>query len=278
MNLFQSNNADIIITKKNNKQVSNPLFAGSFSHIGKRNQQQDAYFLSDEIDKESIKDRGYLAVVCDGMGGMDMGEEASRLCVQTLSDHFYTGEPENNIPEFLTGQIKVLDQMVAEICTADGKKTNAGTTLAAAVIKDGTVCIAAVGDSRIYIIRNNTIIYKSYDHNYMAELLKRVKSGEITSDQADANPDKNALTSFIGVGDIQLYTVSDPPLHLEHNDIILICSDGLYQGVSEDEIIGVLTEYGDDIKRAANELGLLVLNQRKANQDNLTAIVIKYSG
>lgn len=250
-------------------ETPDAVLVGISSIIGAREYQQDA------ADVMVNTAGATLAIVCDGMGGMEEGGRASELCVKKMCEAFqnYTG---SNYIQFLCEEINRLNREVAGFCDKDGKPVAAGTTVAAVIITKGTMFWSSVGDSRIYIIRNGTMVQVTKDHNYKLILKERVKSGEITQLEAEQTPRQEALISFIGLGHIERIDINQKPFLLEKGDYILLCSDGLYKAMNEELIRQTVLLYADDVSEAAEALTATAACMGGSRQDNTTVIIMKY--
>ena len=247
---------------------------GMFSDIGKREYQQDTARVSESY--VYIADRRIIGILCDGMGGLSGGELASGYCVEKLYEIFNTVNASEDIPRFYSLMIDKLDQQVKAMTNADGKPLGAGTTLVSVVIDDGRLFWASVGDSRIYLINDASTLCLTRDHNYRMVLESQVRKGLITAQDAMIHPKREALISYIGMGGVKCADISEKPFLLRGNDRLLLCSDGLYRSLSEEEMANIIRDAGDDMEGAARELVLTAIGKGKHHQDNTTAVVIKY--
>ena len=249
--------------------VPDPVLVGISSIIGAREYQQDA------ADVMVNTAGATLAVVCDGMGGMEEGGRASELCVSEMCGTFqdYAG---NNYTQFLCEEINRLNREVAGFRDNEGNPVTAGTTIAAVIITNGAMFWSSVGDSRIYLIRNGAIVQVTKDHNYKLILKEKVESGEITLLEAEQTPRQEALISFIGLGHIERIDINEKPFFLEKGDYILLCSDGLYKTMDEDMIRQTVSLYSDDVSEAAEVLTATAACMGGSRQDNTTVIIMKY--
>lgn len=238
---------------------------GSFSHIGKRDYQQDAMFVPPWGADASC---GILAVLCDGMGGLEASERASKEAASLLGEWFYSRKPES-INAFFRESIDELDKYTYENALG-------GTTLVSVVIRDDTMFCASVGDSRIYLIREGVFSLLTIDHNYENELLKEANGDKEMIQYAQSHPLKGALTSYIGMGGLRyLDILPDTPVF--KGDIVFLCSDGLYKTLEMNEISSILAEYYYSMQTAAKNLIAGALKKGKQTQDNLSAILIQIS-
>ncbi len=253
---------------------SNPceIKLGISSVIGSRPCQQDAARADEYM---YLENNLYLAAMCDGMGGMNGGERASRLCVQTMFEAFYCVNVKGRVPSFFKFMVDNLDKMIHNLKDDDGNPLRAGTTLTSVIIEGKNLYWVSVGDSRIYLKRGSEMMSITVDHNYRLLLEEQVKKGIITKEQADSDPEKEALISFIGKGGIDYIDINPNPLELINGDCILLCSDGLYRTVSTNEMIAIIDSC-EDMQEAAEKLTAAATSKGKRNQDNTTAVLLKY--
>ena len=242
------------------------------THIGTRKYQQDDVKIP---DKNKQKESKNICVLSDGMGGMQGGEIASNLTVNTLFDDFYNQKVEN-CPAFFSEEIKKVDALVAGIKDETGKTIESGATLVSIVIDGNNLYWASVGDSRIYIIRGDEIAQVNAEHNYYMMLKNRVEAGEITEEEARNDPSKEASISYIGIGGVELADINQEPFSLENGDLIVLCSDGLYRILNDEAIKLIVRSCSENIPLAAHMLVNTATENRQNNQDNTTAIVVKY--
>jgi len=212
---------------------------GAASHPGlKREDNQDcAYYHLPEDD--SVHTKGILMSVADGMGGPRGGAVASRLAVNVLKTEYYKST-HKNIPESLKNAFLKANQEVLTKSQDNGDIQGMGTTLTAVVLKDTEMYYAHVGDSRGYIIFKNKISQFTEDHSYVEILLK---AGAITEEEALTHPERNAITRAIGTNPELIVDVSERHLKIKKGQYILLCSDGLYKVVSDEEILNTIYEY-----------------------------------
>ena len=239
------------------------VFAGT--DIGKaRETNQDYYYVSKNAD--NIK----LCVLADGMGGYTGGEVASNLAVASAKSYIYSNyeKTEKTVEEIinlLKDATQYANMIVYEKTKEIPELGEMGTTLEIALIVEDKMYISHVGDSRIYKIRDGKIDRITSDHSYVENL---IQDGTITEEEAKYHPKKNMLTKALGCT-----AFVEPDLLVEkfiENDIILICSDGLTNMLSEEEIVRVIQENPDNPNRA-----LILAANKEGGMDNITVIVIK---
>ena len=213
-----------------------------------------------------------LGVVADGMGGMSQGEVASKLAVQTVLEEpipseFKTVEQRN---EWLMSLFAKANEIVSQ------NVKNGGTTLSLVLAIAEKLMIAHVGDSRIYLLRQGEINQLSEDHSLVAML---VASGEITEAESLEHPDRNVLTRSLGskrrlsdgyVQDLRR-TTQDLSITLENGDILLLCSDGVWDLVTKDEFAEIFNS-NQGLKSAVDKTIELVLERGASDNATLLAL------
>lgn len=263
--------------KKKSKHTSTIVKArmnvipGNAQHIGSRAEQQDAFGFSDVSDSEFIKKYGVAAVLADGMGGLAGGKEASHLAVQTFLDAYMSPAPVEAISEKLLLACHAANSAVTGYARQIGLEEGVGTTLVAAVVHKNQLFWLSVGDSRIYLIQNGSLNQLTTDHVYARELDAKVELGEISQEEALLHPERNSLTSFIGLEEIQEVDYSVEAILLFRGNRIILCSDGLYGSISEAEM---LTSCRLDTQDAAEKMVQTALLRQKPHQDNLTVAML----
>lgn len=248
---------------------------GSFIDIGKRKMQEDSLLVSPPGRFSLGSKERFIGVVADGMGGLKNGMEASARAVQRLYEDFeeIRGQRDVEPSKFLQEEIYQINMMVF----AMSRKMEAGTTLSAVIIEDNIMHMVSVGDSRIYLLRDNVLYLLTREHNFKLVLKKALKRGRITREVYDDTQSKDALVSYIGMKDLRYVDVTEEGFPLKNGDVILICSDGLVKTLKDEEIENILNAEKNDMVRAAETLGLYTLSKEKKNQDNEAIVLMKYS-
>lgn len=249
---------------------------GLYSAVGDRAGQQDAARVSD--DYYYARTNTAFAVLCDGMGGLSGGERASQLSVTALYETFQRLHelPAQEIQQFYKTMIRRLDAMVHGLKDESGNLLGAGTTLTSIFLQGEQLYWSAVGDSRIYLLHGDTIQCLTEDHNYYKLLKERVKRGLISREEADREPKKEALISYIGIGGVEYINLCENPITLQKGDCVLLCSDGLYRTLSEAEILHILHTATEPMSVAAQRLVDAAIAKHKRHQDNTTVVVLKF--
>lgn len=251
------------------------ITVGMSSVIGRRNEQQDT--IKSDDDYAIIENGKFIAVLCDGMGGLSGGKQASEICATHIQDSFHADDCEDDISQFYRRVIVESDRKVTELQDEEGQPLGAGSTMVSVVIKDGELHWSSVGDSHIYLIRGEQIRCITRDHNYFMLLEEKVKRGEMTQLEADTHPKREALISYMGMGGVKYVDLNAAPFKLIDGDYIVLCSDGLYRTVSEEDIKNIANGIGE-AKDVAECLTEYAMRADKRNQDNTSVIVIQYKG
>jgi protein phosphatase len=236
------------------------------SDVGMDRDNNEDYFL--------VNPPKNLFIVSDGMGGHNAGEVASLKATEAVDDHF---TPEI-LAEIKGDRIKINDELndclyVANQKILDLAKNNVGyrgmgCTLVVALMERGALHIGHVGDARAYLCDENGIKLLTTDHSRVMEL---VKAGQMTLEEARQSPLKNELSQAIGS---PISIVPDYNYHdLKNGDKVLLCSDGLWDMLSDEEIYGVVKQSKpaqsicEDLVQKANDAG---------GHDNITVVLFEY--
>jgi protein phosphatase len=219
-----------------------------------RKENEDAFCIE--------KDLGLLAIA-DGMGGHASGEVASKMAIEILRESFKKGgEP---LPERLNSGVKLANKMIYEASRSQSQLNGMGTTLTALQLEGNRLSIAHVGDSRAYLIRGGVIEQMTDDHTIVSEQVAR---GMITREDAARSDMRNILSKALGIApevdvDMEELTVSE-------GDQLVLCSDGLSELISDDEILSeVQSSKRPEI--VCDELVDLAI--QRGGEDNITVIV-----
>lgn len=232
----------------------------SITDVGRiRQMNQDYVFATDE----PLGSLPNLLVVADGMGGHKAGDFASKFTVETLKEELKLSLKEGP-EEVLMDAVQVVNHKLIQTAETDIKLDGMGTTLVAATVIDHTLYFINVGDSRLYLINKN-IKQLSRDHSLVEEMLRL---GGISEEEAKHHPDKNIITRAIGVKEdveADFYEFA-----LKKDDVILMCTDGLCNMVSEDEIFAIIKGARDIV-----EAGQLLVNRANENggKDNIGIVL-----
>lgn len=254
------------------RPVSSKVIPGNAQHIGARSEQQDAFGFSDISNDPFIKQFGVLAVLADGMGGLMGGKEASHLAVTSFLDHYLDTPFITSIPEKLLSAVEVANEAVLQFARDNGLEGGVGTTLIAAVVYQNKLYWLSVGDSRIYLHQGETLTQLTTDHIYAKELDEKATLGEITKEEAENDPQRASLTSFLGLEILEEVDVSMASIPLQKGNTVILCSDGLYGSITSAEMLQVC--HSLPTQEAAEELIERALRKQKPNQDNVTVALL----
>ena len=234
------------------------------SDVGKaREMNQDSFYISEP--NSEIK----LFILADGMGGYTGGEIASKLAVECtrkyITNNFNNiSKDKEEIMKLIRSSIEYANLRVFEKSQENEELRDMGTTLDVCIIYNNKVFIGHVGDSRVYRIRKNIIRKLTTDHSYVEKL---IREGSITKEEAYHHPKKNMLMKAVGCN-----SLVEPDVMYKgflKDDILLMCSDGLTNMLTEGEIYNVLLnnpeEPHNSLIEKANESG---------GYDNITAIIV----
>ncbi len=249
--------------------------SGSISDVGrKRKSNEDNYCAN---DKEG------LYVVADGMGGHAAGEVASELATETIEEFIKLTSSDADITWpfgldeklSLTGNrlktaIRFANRKLLERVQESAEYEGMATTVAAVLLDKNQAQIAHVGDSRVYLVRDNAIRQLTSDHSWVNE---QVMSGLIDSEQARSHPLRNVVTRALGGKegleiDLQV-------LDLQAGDLLLICSDGLTSMVEDSEILKVVNSRALKVNEVVR--GLIDVANESGGEDNITTVALSFS-
>ena len=209
--------------------------------------------------------------VADGMGGHEAGEVASAIVVQTLVNKFGPGSPFHAggaAPgaEDLSQAVQAANATI--VTEAQGDKKGMGTTVTAGIIEQGRLHLAHVGDSRAYMLRGGRLYMLTQDHSWVAE---QVRAGALKPEEAATHPRRNLLTRALGAsGQVEVDAQTIP---LEEDDLILLCSDGLY-GVVPDQKLREELLSTPDLQAVCDHL--VAEANRMGGPDNITVLVARH--
>ena len=207
------------------------------------------------------------------MGGIQGGERASKLAVEMLANAFHEHPPEN-VPAFFETIAQKADQAVHDLTGEDGQRLEAGTTIVAAICNAEGLCWLSIGDSRLYLYRNGSMICPVKAHNYRLLLDRLLEAGRISEKGYQAElPKGDALISYLGIGNLSRMEMNLVPFQPQAGDRILLCSDGLYRNVTEAFLLEKLQDKESTLEDII--LGLVAEAESNAeNMDNTSIILI----
>ncbi|MBR1764666.1 MAG: serine/threonine-protein phosphatase [Ruminococcus sp.] len=230
------------------------------SFIGTRSYQEDHAACCES-------ENGLFCAVCDGIGSRKDGGASSRLAAERFTELYKQGFG-GGFPAFITEAAERIDREVYE-----SFGSGCGTTAVTVCVKGRELWWLSVGDSRLYILRGGRLKQMTTDHDYSYVLDLRLKKGIIDSRTYEAEKHKGGrLASFIGMGGIDIADVSMKPLTLEKNDMLLLCTDGLYKSIGDGRIAEIMI--GNNDPAAAADTLMAAVKGCSGAIDNTTLAVI----
>lgn len=250
----------------------NSVAATNVGRIRKNN--EDNFYLCGQYRKDvdlpnlvcafSEQRSSYLFSVCDGMGGEEYGELASLIAVRWMDK--YSDDFKSKVHAYIQD---ANGEICKEILKHDGKRI--GTTFAALNLVDGAAYAYNIGDSRIYLIRDQKISQLSEDHTQVQMLINQ---GFVRANDAKKHPARHVLTQHIGIFPEEM--VIEPfcaePIRLESGDKFLLCSDGLTDTLSDHHLLSVL-ETDSDLETKANAFIESAIHT--GSRDNITVVLVE---
>ncbi|HJX32409.1 MAG TPA: Stp1/IreP family PP2C-type Ser/Thr phosphatase [Thermodesulfobacteriota bacterium] len=238
------------------------------SDLGLKRKVNEDSFLADE----NIG----LFMVLDGIGGHLAGEVASKLGLNTIKKNVIRSIKNKPLADnqnlsrevqILNESLMLANQVIYEAANSQPEYFGMGTTVASLLLGRENIAIAHVGDSRIYLIRENSIERLTEDHSLVMEQFKR---GIISAQEAEKSEMKNIITRALGAEELLTPTVDE--LIPFNNDLFLICSDGLTDLVTDDELLEIILKSRHVLDQAAQNL--IDKANEKGGKDNITAILV----
>ena len=212
----------------------------------------------------------FSAVVCDGMGGTKGGSVASSLAVdvyqQSLEEKIRSGMKLNDLKKAMQQCITLANDAVNRRSSQDEELQHMGTTLVSALVNESAALIANVGDSRAYHVTEEGIRQISRDHSVVENMVER---GDLTPQEAKHHPRRNLITRALGPDTAVEADIFE--INWARGDMILLCSDGLVNTVSDQEILFELIHHGEPDTCLDR---LLALSLERGAPDNVTMLLI----
>ena len=219
------------------------------------------------LSEHATKKKGFLFVVCDGVGGYRGAEIASKLCCKILMNDFYSEENINNISDWLEHEIKTINNEIIAQGIKLGNKSMS-TTMVSLLLKENTAYLNNVGDSRIYIYTNDKLSQLTEDHSVV---WKYYKQGLITKDEIIQSKKKHLITEALGLNTQP--KINSYQIKLPEKFLFLLCTDGLTDVCKDSDIENVLKK-NNDLDSTLEEL--YYLSQKNGSRDDVTMVLTQH--
>ena len=250
------------------KSVKPGMEVASLTDIGRvRENNEDSYLYWEPDDDEEFQRKGRLAVIADGMGGHEGGQEASRMAVATVREVYEKVLGEDPRAALIEA-FNVAHGRIQSYADAHPAFRGMGTTCTALVVAGRQLYFAHVGDSRLYLVRDDMISRLTRDHSYVGRL---VESGIVDSRDAENHPQRHILTAALGSGTEVAADVSDEAVELQERDILILCTDGLWGVVGEEDLAGAVR--ANTPADACAEVAKMALE--RGGPDNITVQILR---
>ena len=248
-------------------KIRSGIELANLTDVGLQRENNEDYYGYWEPDSdEEFQRKGRLAIVADGMGGHEGGEEASHLAVEAVRQAYRDtpGDPQHALLVGFQSAHEQIQQHAREHSQLSGM----GTTCTAVALTDSQFCYAHIGDSRLYLVRDGVLTRMTNDHSRVNDM---VEAGIIQPEDAENHPDRNVLSKAMGVGHEFQPEIPEEPVPLLAGDILLLCTDGLWSLLSDGELLEVLQSLSPsdackELVRRAKDRGA---------PDNITLQVLK---
>src|SRR5262245_19973348 len=243
--------------------------------VGRRRKlNEDNYLMDPETN---------LYVVCDGMGGHNAGEVASKMAIETLGSFIQKSHKEKEITwpygldvnlsfdgNRLKTAMKLAHKKVFKPVDNREDDTGTGTTAVAALISDKVATFGSAGDSRVYLVRGAELKQLTRDDSWVSAAWAE---GILSADEIEKHPLKNVITKAVGAKDtIDIEVVEH---QLASGDLLMLCSDGLHAMMNDEEIRKRLAPVPESLDEAASRL--ITAANEAGGKDNVTVVLLRYT-
>jgi serine/threonine protein phosphatase PrpC len=243
----------------------------AFTETGQRKNNEDY------TCPETISTATRLFIVCDGMGGLDKGEEASKITAEYVHRFFMENPSEAITEEYVYKAVESAFQQLKTFANADPLITRMGSTLTLLQLNANSATVAHVGDSRVYHIRDGAIRYKTKDHK---QVLDMVEQGIITAEQAIDHPWRNRLSRSVSFkvamsGEPATSQPGKPVVQqitdVQANDYFFLCTDGVLEQITDEILTEILAQDKSNEAKVAEILERCLPD----TQDNYTGVLVQ---
>ncbi len=241
------------------------LKLGAKTDLGRvRENNEDKFDFYEPEDPAVLATKGSFYAVADGMGGHSAGQIACEMALKTVIQAYYAN-PSADVEGSLRHAIEEANSVVYETAQAISERQGMGTTLTAAVVHEGQLTVAQVGDSRAYLLRSGQLAQITDDHSWVAE---QVRLGIMTQEEALSSPFRNIITRSVGTAQTVEPDILTRPL--QAGDALLICSDGLSGYLEPPELTEIMGAHSPSVAA----MHLVDEANRLGGRDNITALVL----
>lgn len=232
-----------------------------------RENNEDSYSYWEPASDAEFAQKGRLAMVADGMGGHEGGQEASRIAVEAIQET-YANASATDPQALLTAGFHEAHQRIQRYAAANSKLRGMGTTATAVVLMADRLYYAHIGDSRLYRVSREEVTRLTHDHSYVGRL---VENGVITPEEAEAHPQRNILTAALGAGAEIVVETPETPIGLKVGDTLVLCTDGLWGQLTDLELQRTVMQNPPVTACRA----LVNLARERGGPDNITVQVLR---
>ncbi len=251
------------------------LEAHGQTDVGRRRKLNEDNFL---VDTETD-----LYAVCDGMGGHNAGEVASKMASETLQSFIQKSHREKEITwpygldvnlsfdgNRLKTALKLANKKVYKAADNREEYTGMGTTAVAALVTGSTMTVGSAGDSRCYLLRDGKLTQVTKDDSWVSAAWAE---GILNADEIERHPLKNVITKAVGAKETIEIEVSEN--QLQNGDVVLICSDGLHGMINDEEILRILVAPAASLQETAGKL--IDAANEAGGKDNVSVVLLRYT-
>ncbi|MEI5906126.1 Stp1/IreP family PP2C-type Ser/Thr phosphatase [Bacillus spongiae] len=239
------------------------IFLTDTGKVRQHNEDHGGVFINQHGDR--------LAIVADGMGGHNAGDVASEMTVSLLADYWEKSDKfqtAQQSEDWLKTHILNVNKQLLEHARTHPECEGMGTTIVSAICTDRFLTIANIGDSRGYVYNESGLTQVTNDHSFVNEL---VKTGQISREDAEFHPRKNVLIRALGTE--QHVEADVKTIMFEMDDVLLLCSDGLSNKLSESQMLDIITSSNDLQVRAQYMIDLANDN---GGEDNISIVLLEF--
>lgn len=252
---------------KNQAPIAIDYRAVALTDVGSvRDNNEDHLVFIRPFDLKTRASHGCLALVADGMGGYSYGELASKMATDIISRNYFDASP--NIVSALRKSFEKANKAIYQRAARDSRFKGMGTTCTGVVLLENEIYLGHVGDSRAYLLKGDKVIQLSNDHTLVQHLLD---TGQITQEESLSHPQRNVVTRAMGTSPRLQADFLKHKLRFEIGDRLVICSDGLYEYVQEDELKQMLAN--KKLNQASQSL--IDLAKQRGGHDNISVLIVE---